>query len=112
MEKTSFVGIRYCLKCGDETEHELIYLDKYLKAGRCLQCNEEFDNRGFLVRVYYQDFVERTLTKSLKIYKDLKKLPKSRKRFWLFMQFIGQILKEPQKELSNLRQMYKRYHFK
>lgn len=111
MEKINFVGIRYCLKCGDETEHELIYLDKYLKAGRCILCNQQFDNRGILMRIYYQDFAERVLIKPLKIYKDLKKIPKQ-KKFWLFFQYIGQFLNEPKKEFNNLRQMYKRHVFK
>ncbi len=111
LEKKSIVGIRYCLKCGDETNHELIYLDKYLKAGRCLICNQQFDNRNFLISIYYQDFVERILLKPLKIYKDLEKSPKGVKKFLVFFRYIGQIFSEPKKELNNLRQMYKRHIF-
>jgi hypothetical protein len=112
LKETNYTGIRYCLQCGDETDHELIYLDKYLKAGRCLLCNQQFDNRGFLIRVYYHDFVERVLTKPLKIYQDLEKSPKGLKKFSLFMKYVGQIFSEPKKELRNLHQMYKRHIFK
>ncbi|MGE5582367.1 MAG: hypothetical protein ACM3X9_07495 [Bacillota bacterium] len=112
LEQISYIGIRYCLKCDDETDHELIYLDKYLKAGRCLTCNQIFDNRGILIRTYYRDFVERILMKPLKIYKELEKSPWGFQKFWLFFRFIGELFKEPKKELHNFHQMYKRHAFK
>ncbi|MGE5604124.1 MAG: hypothetical protein ACM3YE_00345 [Bacteroidota bacterium] len=112
LEKISYIGIRYCLKCGDETDHELIYLDKYLKAGRCLTCNQVFDNRGILIGAYYHDFVERVLMKPFKIYKELEKSPRGIQKLWFLFRFMGQFFKEPKKELHNLHQMYKRHTFK
>jgi hypothetical protein len=112
LEEVNYVGIRYCIKCEEETDHELIYLDKYLKAGRCLSCNQTFDNRGILIHIYYHDLLtESILLKPLMLYQELKESTKSQRKIPLFIRFVILVLKEPKKEFSNLLQMYRRHKF-
>lgn len=112
MEKISFMGIRYCLSCRKETDHELIYLDKYLKAGRCLSCNETFDNRGNLIRIYYHDLLlESILFKPAMLYREVENSTQSQRKITFFLKVIARFFKELKNEISNFRQMYLRHKF-
>lgn len=67
----SIVMERYCLECREETEHILHYADGLLKEGRCTKCDSSFSNRVKLLEIYGEKFMERVLTKPLRVAEEL-----------------------------------------
>jgi len=54
----------FCLNCNKETEHTMIYKDKYLEDIKCNICGNEIKvNREKLLETYTADFIDRILTK-------------------------------------------------
>ena len=103
---------RYCVSCRNEHEHLLIYLDRYLKSGRCLTCNQEFNNKDILFDAYVHDTPERYHTKSLRFYRDFlspyhSKSPKNINRFRMLLD----LFKVPFKEFYNVNQIWGNYDF-
>ena len=103
---------RYCLSCQQETDHVLIYLDNYLKAGRCISCGEEFNNKENLLNIYLHDMVERVLSKPLRVYQKVEHWPPSPvKDISAYKGLIKGILSKPPKEFVNIVQILKEYEF-
>jgi hypothetical protein len=103
---------RYCVSCQKEQEHLLIYLDKYLKSGRCLTCNQEFNNKDILFDVYVHDTPERFQKKSLRFYHDFMspRHSKSSKKISRF-RMIMDLFKVPFKEFYNVNQIWGNYDY-
>ncbi len=105
MELITVKQRRWCFHCQENTSHELIYLGKYLKSGKCLACNEGFNNRSLLLEAYVDDKARETLNNSVQMYEHLGK------RKW-FLKIIPALtlygltsVGRPFKELKNLRQI-------
>lgn len=112
MKTVQIKGIRFCTNCREETEHMLIYYDYYLKAGKCLVCGEEFNNRENLLRVYSHDMVERILSKPIRVYKELQHLPgNGRVTLNICGDALKRLLSKPFKEIRNLNQIWRKYKF-
>lgn len=112
MQTTKITGIRYCFRCKEETDHELVYLEQYLKAGRCLICGAEFNNRGNLFKVYIHDLIERILTKPYRVYYEFETQPvKSKRRLSLYKDMIKRVFVKPSAEIQNLIQIWRKYRF-
>lgn len=103
---------RYCIFCRSEQEHQFIYLDRYLKSGRCLSCNHKFNNRDDLFDVYVHDTIERILSKPLRIFRNFGRLhsaqphPSAKKSGWIptCIKLIGD-------EVRNVHQIWSTYDF-
>ena len=112
MNIIQYKGFRYCLKCQEETEHILIYLDHYLKAGRCTSCGEEFNNRENLLNIYLHDMLERILSKPFRVYQEVEVSPvPSKKQIAAYNRLFKRALGKPSRELQNLSQILKKYDF-
>ncbi|MFH1487414.1 MAG: hypothetical protein ABII06_00770 [Pseudomonadota bacterium] len=112
MNIVHYKGLRYCLKCQEETEHVLIYLDHYLKAGRCTSCGEEFNNRENLLNIYLHDMFERILSKPFRVFQEVEVLlPPSKKQISNYNQLIKRMIGKPSREIQNLSQILKKYDF-
>ncbi|MCD6427423.1 MAG: hypothetical protein J7L03_04955 [Caldisericaceae bacterium] len=64
-------AILYCIHCGKETPHELVYIGNELQKIKCLTCGMEifFDKKKLLL-TYSEDLVKRILTKPSRISKE------------------------------------------
>jgi len=71
MDRQWTKGTRYCLTCCEETLHELLYVGKYLKAGRCVNCGASFENHILLLRIYLKDLMDRIVSKPYRVYSHL-----------------------------------------
>ena len=112
MNTIHYKGFRYCFKCQEETEHILIYLDHYLKAGRCSSCGEEFNNRENLLNIYLHDMFERILSKPYRVFQEVDVSPRpSRQQIASYNRLFRRALGKPSRELHNLGQILKRYNF-
>ena len=112
MGVTKYDGIRYCLKCRKETEHTLIYLDKYLKAGKCSICGDEFNNRENLLNVYMKDMFERFLSKPYRVSLAYSYMPTSRKKHVLIScELMKSLVSKPAREARNLTQIWRKQRF-
>ena len=112
MNIIQYKGLRYCLNCREESEHVLIYLDHYLKAGRCTCCGEEFNNRENLLNVYLHDMFERILSKPFRVYQEVDVWPTpSKRQITTYNQLIKRALGKPSREFQNLSQILKKYDF-
>jgi hypothetical protein len=90
----------------------LIFLDRYLKGGRCTSCGDEFDNRENLLNVYLHDAFERFLSKPLRVYQEVEHWPPPRKKqLSTYTKLIKRAFGKPTRELQNLGQIWKRSDF-
>ena len=74
-----------------------------------MSCENEFQNRGNFLKIYLHDMVERSLSKPLRVYKEVEYWPASRKkRFSSYRPFVGRLFGKPRKEFRNLYQTLKK----
>ena len=112
MKVTKYTGIRYCTNCGEETEHTLIYLDQYLKAGKCNDCSDEFNNRENLLNVYMKDLFERFLSKPYRVSQQYSNMPTSRKKHMMIScELMKSLVSKPAREARNLSQIWRKQDF-
>jgi hypothetical protein len=97
---------RWCFHCQQNTSFELTYLGKYLKSGRCSECDATFNNRSLLLETYVDDKAREALQSSVELYEHLGK------RKWQLVKMIPALtlygltaISRPYKELKNLRQI-------
>lgn len=67
--KTMEAGL-YCTHCGEETDHEITYINEEIKSVRCEQCNRTKELRVDLSKEFYKEVYERVSTKPTRITKE------------------------------------------
>ena len=112
MKVTKYNGVRYCINCREETDHTLIYLDRYLKAGKCNDCGDEFNNRENLLDAYMKDMFERFLSKPYRVTQQYSYMPTSGKKHMLIScELMKSFFSKPAREAHNLSQIWRKQTF-
>ena len=71
---TKIKALLFCLHCNKETDHTIVYKDRYLEDIKCSICGNEIRiNREKLLETYTADFIDRVLTKPHRITEEMKK---------------------------------------
>ena len=112
MEISTYCQKRYCISCQSEQEHRFVYLDRYLKSGRCLTCNYEFNNKDSLFDIYVHDTIERMLCTPLQIFRSFGRLSSANARRRSKREgAIARLIKLIGNEIRNVNQIWGTYDF-